>query len=195
MYTKQNCWQTVLFTGLVLLLCSATPAEEVKTKKVKLQDIQLEVPATWKQQQPTSRLRAGQFPLPATGKDKDNAELVVYFFGGAGGGVDANLKRWIGQFIPQGRKVVIATGKSPQGPYYVAEVTGTYNKPIGPPIRQQTKPTPGSRMVAVILMIQGKGNYFLKLTGPDKTVADGTIGLRKAFGADAAKEKPYQLGK
>jgi len=195
MNTKQNCWQTVLFTGLVLLLCSATPAEEVKTKKVKLQDIQLEVPATWKQQQPTSRLRAGQFQLPATGKDKDNAELVVYFFGGAGGGVDANLKRWIGQFIPQGRKVVMATGKSPQGPYYVAEVTGTYNKPIGPPIRQQTKPTPGSRMVAVILMIQGKGNYFLKLTGPDKTVADGTIGLRKAFGADPAKEKPYQLGK
>ena len=195
MNTKQNCWQTVLFTGLVLLLCSATPAEEVKTKKVKLQDIQLEVPATWKQQQPTSRLRAGQFQLPATGKDKDKAELVVYFFGGARGGVDANLKRWIGQFIPQGRKVVMATGKSPQGPYYVAEVTGTYNKPIGPPIRQQTKPTPGSRMVAVILMIQGKGNYFLKLTGPDKTVADGTIGLRKAFGADPAKEKPYQLGK
>ena len=195
MHTKQKCWQTFLFIGLVLLLCSASPAEEAKTKKVKLQDIQLEVPATWKQQQPTSRLRAGQFQLPAVGKDKDSAELVVYFFGGAGGGVDANLKRWIGQFIPQGRKVVMAMGKSPQGPYYVAEVTGTYNKPIGPPIRQQTKPTPGSRMVAVILMIQGKGNYFLKLTGPDKTVADGTIGLRKAFGADPAKEKPYQLGK
>ncbi|MCP4813063.1 MAG: hypothetical protein GY888_11165 [Planctomycetaceae bacterium] len=195
MHTKQKCWQTFLFIGLVLLLCSVSPAEEAKTKKVKLQDIQLEVPATWKQQQPTSRLRAGQFQLPAIGKDKDNAELVVYFFGGAGGGVDANLKRWIGQFIPQGRKVVMAMGKSPQGPYYVAEVTGTYNKPIGPPIRQQTKPTPGSRMVAVILMIQGKGNYFLKLTGPDKTVADGTIGLRKAFGADPAKEKPYQLGK
>ena len=54
---------------------------------MKLQDIQLEVPATWKQQQPTSRLRAGQFQLPAVGKDKDSAELVVYFFGGAGGGV------------------------------------------------------------------------------------------------------------
>ncbi len=194
MYTKQNSWKTILYICLVLLLSPASQAEEVKTKKVKLQDIQLEVPATWKQQQPTSRLRAGQFQLPATGKDKESAELVVYFFGGAGGGVDANLKRWIGQFIPKGRKVVIAMGKSPQGPYYVAEVTGTYNKPIGPPIRQQTKPTPGSRMVAVILMIQGKGNYFLKLTGPDKTVADGTVALRKAFGADPTTEKPYQLG-
>lgn len=194
MYLSPNQWIAFIGLSLILLMSDTGHADEVKTKKVKLQDIQLEVPTTWKQQQPTSRLRAGQFALPAVGKDKEGAELVIYFFGGAGGGVDANLKRWIGQFVPQGRKVTMASGKSPQGPYYLAEVTGTYNKPIGPPIRQQTKPTPGSRMVAVILMIQGKGNYFLKLTGPDQTVATGTTALRKAFGADKAKEKPYQLG-
>ena len=91
-------WKFVLSISLVVLLTQNINAEEAKTKKVKLQDIQLEVPVNWKQQQPTSRLRAGQFQLPAVATDKDGAELVVYFFGGAGGGVDANLKRWIGQF-------------------------------------------------------------------------------------------------
>jgi gluconolactonase len=190
-----NSWKFTLSIGLITLLTQDINAEEAKTKKVKLQDIQLEVPVSWKQQQPTSRLRAGQFQLPAVAGDKDAAELVVYFFGGAGGGVDANLKRWIGQFAAQGRKVTMSSGKSAQGPYYLAEVTGTYNKPIGPPIRQQTKATPGSKMVAVILLVKEKGNYFLKLTGPDKTVSAATAPLRKGFGADKAAEKAYSLEK
>jgi len=72
-----NTWNFVLGICLVALLVQDINAEEAKTKKVKLQDIQLEVPASWKQQQPTSRLRAGQFQLPAAGSDKDGAELVV----------------------------------------------------------------------------------------------------------------------
>ena len=97
---------------LLALLVQDLNGEEAKTKKVKLQDIQLEVPVGWKQQQPTSRLRAGQFQLPAVATDKEGAELVVYFFGGAGGGVDANLKRWIGQFAPKGRFVTQYEGTS-----------------------------------------------------------------------------------
>ena len=87
----------------------------------------------------------------------------------------------------------MASGTCKQGPYYVAEVTGTYNKPIGPPIRQQTKPTPGSRMVAVILMVKGKGNYFLKLTGAEKTITAVNKVLRTSFGASVDKEKDYKL--
>ena len=184
-------WKLTLSSCLLALLVQDLNAEESKTKKVKLQDIQLEVPVGWKQQQPTSRLRAGQFQLPAVATDKEGAELVVYFFGGAGGGGDANMKRWIGQFAAQGRKVTMTSGKSAQGPYYLAEITGTYNKPIGPPIRQQTKATAGSKMVAVILMVKGKGNYFLKLTGPEKTVSAATGALRKGFGGNKSNEKAY----
>lgn len=194
MHHRLNTWKYFLCSCLVLFTIESIRAEEPKTRKVKLQDIHLQVPMSWKQQKPTSRLRAGEFKLPPVAADKEGAELVVYFFGGAGGGVDANLKRWIGQFAPKGRKVVMSSGKCQQGPYYVAEVSGTYNKPIGPPIRQQTKATPGSRMVAVILMIQGKGNYFLKLTGPEKTVMAATAALRKSFGGNKPEEKAYNLG-
>ena len=46
-------------------------------------------------------------------------------------------------------------------------------------------------MLAVILAVKGKGNYFLKLTGPMKTVTASATTLRQSFGADPKKEKPY----
>ena len=46
-------------------------------------------------------------------------------------------------------------------------------------------------MVAVILMVKDKGNYFLKLTGPEKTVSAATGALRKGFGGNKSDEKAY----
>ena len=107
-------------------------AKKPAAKPVKLRDITLTVPPTWQQQKPSSRLRAGQFKLPAVKGDKDSAELAIFFFGGTGGGVDANIRRWIGQFQAEGRKMKVLRGESAQGPYLLLDLTGTYNKPIGP---------------------------------------------------------------
>ena len=166
-------------------------AKKAAAKPVKLRDITLTVPTTWEQQKPSSRLRAGQFKLPAVKGDKDSAELAIFFFGGTGGGADANIRRWIGQFQAEGRKMKVLRGESTQGPYLLLDLTGTYNKPIGPPIQRRTKPMKGARMLAVILAVKGKGNYFLKLTGPMKTVTASATTLRQSFGADPKKEKPY----
>ena len=166
--------------------------KEVKTREVKVRDITLNVPETWKQITPTSRFRAGQFAIPAVDGDKEAAELVIFTFGGGGGGVDANVKRWTGQFQAKGRKTKTTTGKSRLGEYVLVDLTGTYNKPIGPPVQRKTKATPGSRMLGVILAIEKKGNYFLKLTGPEKTVTAATKAFRKSFGANASKEKEYK---
>ena len=166
-------------------------AKKAAAKPVKLRDITLTVPTTWEQQKPSSRLRAGQFKLPAVKGDKDAAELAIFFFGGTGGGADANIRRWIGQFQAEGRKMKVLRGESTQGPYLLLDLTGTYNKPIGPPIQRRTKPMKGARMLAVILAVKGKGNYFLKLTGPMKTVTASATTLRQSFGADSKKEKPY----
>ena len=105
-----------------------TPAaKKAAAKPVKLRDITLTVPTTWEQQKPSSRLRAGQFKLPAVKGDKDSAELAIFFFGGTGGGADANIRRWIGQFQAEGRKMKVLRGESAQGPYLLLDLTGTYN--------------------------------------------------------------------
>ena len=184
---------TVLALAVLLTAPALQGAE--KTKKVAAKDIILNVPTSWKQSPASNNLRTAQFAIPKVEGDKDDAELVVYFFGGAGGGVNANLERWSGQFQPGGKKQKIYKGQSKQGEYYLLDITGVYNKPIGPPINRQTNPTPGYQMLADVLMIKDKGNYFLKLTGPQKTVAAAGQALRVAIDADIKKEaelKPEQ---
>ena len=177
-------------TVLALAILVTAPALQgaEKTKKVAAKDITLNVPTSWKQSPASNNLRTAQFAIPKVEGDKDDAELVVYFFGGAGGGVNANLERWSGQFQPGGKKQKIYKGESKQGEYYLLDITGVYNKPIGPPINRQTNPTPGYQMLAVVLMVKDEGNYFLKLTGPQKTVASAAQALRIAIDADATKE-------
>jgi gluconolactonase len=179
---------------IALAACAAghALAAEGETTEVKLRDLTLKVPADWKKEEPKSRLRLSQFSIPAAKGDQENAELAVFTFG-AGGGIEANIRRWIGQFQPDQRKVAIFSGKSDQGQYVLVDLSGTYNKPIGPPIQQKTEPAPGTRAVNVILAIPEKGVYFLKLVGQDKTVSAQVDALRASFGAKADDEKEFKL--
>lgn len=160
-------------------------SEPAETKTITAGDLKLQIPGSWKQGKPSNRLRLAQFEIPAAEGDNEAGELVVS--GPFGGSDDANIMRWIGQFAPDERKSAVSNGKSKQGDYIVVELSGTYNKPDGPPILRKTKPTPGSRMLAAILKLKS-GNYFLKLTGPDKTVAAAAAAFRASFGGDKTKE-------
>jgi len=186
----------VLFALLLtaLLAALAAPvlqADDPKTVEVKAGRITLKVPETWKQEPPANRLRLAQFAIPVIKEEAGRAELTV---SQAGGGIEANVKRWIGQFQAEGLKQKLTEGAfGEEGRYVFVDLSGTYNAPVGPPIAQQTKPTPGSRMLGVILASESIGTYFLKLPGPDKSVAAQAQALRAAFGGDAGKEKEFKL--
>ena len=180
---------------LTAMACSvaayAVAADEKKeVREVKVEDITLSVPADWKEQPPANRLRLAQFVVPPTEGDTDPTEMAV---SRAGGGVDANIERWTGQFAADGREVKVVQGESKQGGYHFVDIRGTYNMSIGPPIRQQTKAVPNARMLGVILEVADKGTYFLKLAGPEKTVSPQEEALRASIGGDKATEKPYEL--
>ena len=51
-------------------------------------------PKGWETRAPSSAMRVGEFAVPGV---NGSAELVVYYFGGTGGSVDANIQRWLGQ--------------------------------------------------------------------------------------------------
>ena len=184
--------------GGVALVCGAwlglglgshVRAEEA-LQEVKAEKLVLNVPSKWKKQQPTSMLRLAQFEIPAAEGDTGTGELVV--FPPFGGTKEQNIKRWIDQFEVKDRMVKLSQGTANGSEYLVAEISGTYRKPIGPPIAQKTEATPGSRMVAIIVSVKEAGNYFLKLTGPDKTVTAAAEGLRTSFGAKAETETEYK---
>jgi gluconolactonase len=185
-------WQAVA-TATVLVCCIAVAQDKEKgTNVVDVKEIKLTVPKAWKQEKPSNQFRVAQFKIAPVEGDKEEAELVITQFGGGGGGVNDNIKRWENQFEPKDRKIKVTKGKSKLGEYVIVDGTGTYLKPDGPPIAGKTKPTPGSRVLNVMLMIEEKGVYFLKLAGPEKTVTGTATDLRTSFGAKAEDEKEYK---
>ncbi|MEX0818234.1 MAG: hypothetical protein WD070_01535, partial [Pirellulaceae bacterium] len=174
---------TITVALFVVSSTFALAADEVKEAKVG--EITLKTPANWKQSEPTSSLRLAQFEIPAAEGDKEPAELAIFSFGG-GGGVQANIDRWVDQFHADGRKSKVTTGKSDFGQYVIVDVVGTYKKPVGPPVLRKTEAMKGARMLAAILAVEGKGNYFLKMTGEDATVSAAADAFRASFGAKEA---------
>ncbi|MCA9081411.1 MAG: hypothetical protein KDA58_12680 [Planctomycetaceae bacterium] len=184
-----------MFRPLLMLslciACCANLASAEEPRTVELQDLKLAIPANWKQRQASSRLRLAEFAIPAVEGAADDSELVV--FPPFGGSVEQNVSRWVAQFAPEGREVKMRKGTSSHGDYVLVDMQGTYKKSVGPPIQGRTEPVENYRMLAVILMVEGKGNYFLKVTGPKETIATVTESFRTSFGADAAKEADYDL--
>lgn len=166
---------------------SAETENEQELTEVEVQALKLSVPSGWTQEKPSSSMRLSQFRIPSADGDNEDAELAIFSFGG-GGNRAANVRRWIGQFQADSESRV-TTGKSPQGEYVLVDVRGTYNRPIGPPIQRKTKPVPNSRMLAVVLTLEGKANYFLKLTGPSNTVTENLDSFRHSFGASSAGDE------
>jgi gluconolactonase len=194
---KQNNprWPMVLIgiCGIALGSSFARAADDA-LREVKFEELVLKVPAAWKQQPPTNNLRLGQFEIPAVEGDQEPAELTVFNFGFAGG-VKANVDRWIEQFERDERKVKITTAKCPLGQYVFVDISGTYKKPIGPPVAGKTQPAPGFRVLGIILSVEKKGNYFLKLTGPEKTVSSAVAAFRASIGGNEKDEKPLDSEK
>jgi hypothetical protein len=196
----QRFISSTVATSLVFILATAAGSDEpansekapAKTKTVKAKDLTLTVPEGWKQKPQGSSMRVAEFEVPPAGDNKEPGEFVVFYFGEAGaGGVQANIQRWIGQFEEEGRKVKIVSGESAAGKYTLVELTGAYNKPIGPPIARKSKRMAGWRVLNVFIETEA-GPYFLKLDGPQKTIAAVENDFRASFGGKKDSEKEQQ---
>jgi hypothetical protein len=191
--------ETALWIACLPGACICARAEEknqektdkpaAKTKQVEAGELVLTIPESWKQNSQRREFRVAQFEVPPADDDKEGGEFVVFFFGkqGAGGAQD-NIKRWVGQLEEEGRKVRIVSGEAADGKYTLVELSGTYNKSIGPPIARQTKRLPGWRVLNVLIETKG-GPYFLKLDGPEKTISAIEEDFRASFGAKKESEK------
>jgi hypothetical protein len=131
-------------------------------------------PPAWKAQGERP-MRAATYTVPKAAGDSEDAECAVFYFGpGQGGGVDANIKRWIGQFEAAGGGAADKLAKTSKStlnglPVTRIDLAGTY-KTSGGPMMQSTGSKPGYRLLGAI--VEGpEGAIFFKLTGPAKTIA------------------------
>jgi hypothetical protein len=131
-------------------------------------------PPAWKPVATTSPMRVAQFALPRASGDGEDGELVVYYFGGSGGSVEANIDRWVGQMQqPDGRPssaVMKRESRTINGlKMTLVDVSGTYVAEMMPGSTQHHN-NPAFRLRAAVIETSN-GPYFVKLTGPAKTIA------------------------
>lgn len=127
-------------------------------------DLSFKTPDGWTAEQPSSSMRVAQYKLPGEAGD---ASLVVFYFGqGQGGKIEDNFERWVGQ-MQQTRDKAKTENLTVNGmPVTLLDVTGTYS---GDTMGGTSAPQPNSRMRAGVIET-AKGNYFIKLVGPEKTI-------------------------
>jgi hypothetical protein len=149
--------------------------------------LKLDAPAGWVSKTPSSSMRVAEFALPKVGKDAEDATVTVFFFGGQGGNVQANIDRWLGQMAqPDGKaskdvaKTTTLTSASGLK-ITVVDVSGTYVAEVSPGSAEKFN-KPGFRQCAAYIETPG-GPYFAKLLGPAETVAkwyDSYVGYLKS---------------
>lgn len=130
-------------------------------------------PPAWKPVTTSSSMRVAQFALPRAAGDSEDGELVIYYFGGSGGSVDANIDRWVGQMQqPDGKPssaVMKRESRTINGlKVTLVDVSGTYVAEMMPGSAQRHN-SPGFRLRAAVIET-ADGPYFIKLTGPSKTI-------------------------
>jgi hypothetical protein len=188
--SHRACHSLLALAVLASLIAAGMPAtalaqgEDVRTFALSGGSLSLEAPAGWKRVQPRSGIVETEFSIPAEAGDEQAGRMTVM---GAGGGVQANVDRWYGQFTqPDGSatkdKASTKTIKISGCTVTVVDVAGTYkDSPGGPFAGGRTVERPGYRMLAAIVEPEDKdkGSYFLKFYGPAKTVEKHADGFRK----------------
>ena len=132
------------------------------------------LPTGWKRAEPSSSMRVAQVEIAAAKGDSAGAELVIFHFPGSGGSAEANIKRWQGQFTgPKGEPGadVSKTDTMMVGLVQVVttDVSGTQLASSSMGMGSSTD-LPNYRMIASVIETPS-GNWFIKVTGPQKTMS------------------------
>ncbi len=135
--------------------------------------LRFDVPTEWIEIAHSSPMRVAQFQLPRLDGDLEDAECVIYYFGGEGGTVEANLERWTKQMLQPDdlRSTDVATTSSFEisgVQVTVLDVPGIFAAQVHPNSKMRYYKR-GFRLKAAVVE-SPDGPFFFKLTGPDRTV-------------------------
>jgi hypothetical protein len=133
------------------------------------------VPKGWVEEERSSSMRVAQYKLPRVDPDTEDASLVLYYFGqNQGGSTAANIERWVGQMKqPDGSSSKAATSGTHLEinglKVTTVDISGTYVAETAPGSGTFHN-KPGYRLLAAVVETPN-GSYYVKLVGPEKTVA------------------------
>ena len=161
----------IVFAALNSLRAADAPAT------FKVSEFTFARPANWEWVESASQVRKAELKV-VDEKTKAQAEVVFYHFGqGGAGGTQANVDRWLGQFVEPRDKINAKTEESSVGKHKVTYVSaeGTYKS--GMPGGAQT-PMPNYALLGAIIEAS-EGSVFVKMTGPKELAKSTTADFKK----------------
>ncbi len=131
----------------------------------------LTAPREWTRKQPASSIVAYEFSIPASKGDEQDGRMTVM---SAGGGVEANVDRWYGQFTqPDGKPTKDVAKRSrlklADQDVHIVDISGTYTDMRGPVARGPARED--YRMLGAIIPTK-EADFYVKFYGPRQTVAE-----------------------
>lgn len=154
-----------------IIACCAVLSPLSSADEVRIGDAAtFEQPKAWKSVQPKMRMIAAEFQAPQDAAADDAARVTIMQ---ASGSIDDNINRWVGQFENAKREDAKVEEIEIEGAsVHVVELTGDFKNSMGPFNPQPAQILKNHAMLAAIVDTQKGGKIFIKMTGPQKTVAD-----------------------
>jgi hypothetical protein len=168
-----------LLSALLIWACGNKGATAISSQQPNSQsatgDLHFKAPDGWTTEKSSSSMRVAQYKLPKVEGDKEDASLVLYYFGSTQGGTaQANIDRWIGQMQQTDGSDSKSKAKTDSLTVNglkvtTVDVTGTYTAEMAP--GSGTFHNDENYRLRAAVIETPKGNYFVKLAGPAKTIA------------------------
>jgi len=170
-----------LIAGSPFALHRTTAAQEGapnKPQTVKIFDsLTMTIPAAWKSVAPKSRIIEREFSLIIDTPEKPKTRVTLM---AAGGGVDANIERWEGQFsgdTAAKREKMSVAGQT----VHFVKLSGTYKETMGggPFSGGKTVMQDDYAMLGGIVEMKDGRQYFIKMIGPESEVEPQAEAFKK----------------
>jgi hypothetical protein len=128
-------------------------------------------PPEWKRSEKVNAMRKATYVVPHAPSEKEDGELGVFYFGpGQGGGVDANIDRWVKQVPDAKLDQVKRADRTANGlvAHTVEIASASY---IANAMARGNEKLKSNYALLGAIVEAPSGSYFFKLTGPENTVA------------------------
>lgn len=159
---------------------SASAAAAAHTQTSAFTEVAWDAPPAWQSMPNPNPMRKATYKIPRAEGDSEDAELTV---SAAAGGVDANVKRWAGQFGDA--KAETEKRKVGDLDVTVVQIKGTFA--AGGMMGAPSSPKEKQMLLGAIVDV-GDRQHFFKMTGPEKTVTAARPDFEKLVSSLRAKQ-------
>ncbi len=180
MFVSRLLMAVCLVAGSLSVVSPARGQDTPKPVKLDLAEgkLAMETPAGWKKVEAKSSMIQYEFRAPHDAPEDKQARITVMQ---AGGGIQANIDRWKGQFeLAKDSDAKVEKKEIAKQTVHMVDLVGTYKESMGGPFAPgPAKKLSNYRMLGLIIETANAGTYFFKMTGPSDVVEKQMEGWKK----------------